>query len=49
MLFLHPSCNTVEGVYELCKSRGGKTSRRNESERGWKPAKVAQPGADLSI
>lgn len=49
MLFLHPSWNTVEGVYGLCESRGGKTPRHNESKSGWKAAKLAQPGADLSI
>ena len=49
MLLLHPSWNTVEGVYGLCESRCGKTSRRNESESGWKAAKLAQPGADISI
>lgn len=49
MLLLHPSWNTVEGVYELCESRGEKTCRRNESERGWKLAIVAQPGDRESI
>jgi len=49
MLFLHPSWNTVEGVYELCESRGEKTPRRNESKHGWTGVSLAQPGDQVSI